>query len=310
MSLRSTALLASVLALGLLFVSAAAAAVLRDRTPPTTPTNLRITATTATSISLAWNASTDNSNNWWYCVQRGTAGCFRVDRPTTTWTMGGLLPNQTHTFRVYAVDIAGNRSGNSNTVSYTTPPDTTPPSPPPNLTLASVFPTRISVSWTAARDNLTQVWYTLFVNGSPYYWDVIGLRSATLLHLTPSTTYTFRVTARDGNGNSVQSNTLSVTTPVVTDTVPPTAPTNLRFSPETQAPEAWLDWTQSTDNSDPQSLILYDVYLNGVHNEDGVIGWDETVTYCRAPGPTEIVLRAVDTSGNVSAPSNALHFDC
>ena len=43
---------------------------------------------------------------------------------------------------------------------------------------------------------------------------------------------------------------------------------------------------------------------------DGVLGDDETVTYCRAPGPTEIVLKAVDTSGNVSAPSNALHFDC
>ena len=41
----------------LLNVTPASAA--RDRTPPTTPTALRVTATTPTSISLSWNASFD-----------------------------------------------------------------------------------------------------------------------------------------------------------------------------------------------------------------------------------------------------------
>ncbi len=67
---------------------------------------------------------------------------------------------------------------------------------------------------------------------------------------------------------------------------------------------------QSTDDTDPQSLILYDDFSNGVRNDDGVIGYGSTITYCRAAGPTQIVLRAVDTSGNVSAPSNAITFDC
>jgi len=107
-----------------------------------------------------------------------------------------------------------------------------------------------------------------------------------------------------------ESNTLSVTTPPKTDNNPPSAPTNLRLSSETSAEEAWLDWDQSTDDTDPQNQILYDVYLNGVRNDDGVIGYGSTITYCRAPGPTEIVLRAVDTSGNVSAPSNAIIFNC
>ena len=101
-----------------------------------------------------------------------------------------------------------------------------------------------------------------------------------------------------------------MTTPAVTDTQPPTAPTNLSLSSESAAPEAWLDWNQSTDNADPQSQILYEVYLNGVRNDDGVIGYGSTITYCRVEGPTEIVLRAVDTSGNVSAPSNAIMFSC
>jgi chitodextrinase len=306
MSLRSTALIASVLALGLLFVSAAAAG---RGGAPTTPTNLRITATTPTSISLAWNASTSHAQSWWYCVQRPPAGCFRVNPPQTTFTLGQLAANQTHSFAVYAIDSRGNRSANSNVVSYTTPPDTTPPSPPPNLSVTSVYPTRISVAWTASTDNLTQVYYTLLVNGGPYVADQIGYRSATVLDLSPETTYEFRVTARDGYGNSTQSNVLSVTTPAVTDTVPPTVPTNLRLSSETAPPEIWLDWDQSTDDTDPQSQIMYDVFING-QLDHAAIGYGETVTYCVAEGPNTIVLRAVDTSGNVSAPSNEVLVNC
>jgi hypothetical protein len=52
------------------------------------------------------------------------------------------------------------------------------------------------------------------------------------------------------------------------------------------------------------------VYENGVFFEDGIVGAGRTITYCREPGPTEVTLTAVDTSGNESAPSNALHIDC
>ena len=41
----------------------------------------RITATGPNSISLAWDASSGGSGNWWYCVQREGQGCFRVDPP-------------------------------------------------------------------------------------------------------------------------------------------------------------------------------------------------------------------------------------
>lgn len=314
MSVRSTALAASVLALALVFISAAPAKrppppPPGDRTPPTTPMNLRITATGPNNISLAWDASTDNSGNFWYIVQ-GCGGSIRVNPPQTTFTNTRLAPDRTYSCFVYALDAAGNRSGNSNTVSYTTPPDMTPPSPPPTLTATSVYPTRISVAWTASVDNVSQVWYSLFLDGSLYFGDQIGSRAATVLYLSPSTTYVFRVTARDAYGNVAESNTLSVTTPAVTDTVPPTAPSNLTLSSESAPPEAWLDWDQSTDDTDPQSQILYEVYLNGVRNDDGIIGYGETVTYCRAEGPTTIVLKAVDTSGNVSGPSNEIVFNC
>ena len=307
MFVRSIAVVASVLA----FVLVSAAPAVAAGKGPSAPTNLRITASSDTSISLAWDpAKAGSTSNWWYCVQKEGQGCFRVDPPKTTFTMTGLLPNRTTTWTVVAIDRNGNRSAPSNAVTHTTPPDTTAPSPAPVLSLTSVFPTRISVAWTASKDNLSQVWYSLFVNGSPTIVDAIGLRGYPLLYLTPSTTYSFRVTARDAYGNTVESNVLSVTTPPVTDFTPPTAPTNLRLGFQSDPPEAWLNWDPSIDDTDPQSQILYEVYLNGVLTNDGVVGGLETVAFCRAPGSTEIVLRAVDTSGNRSGPSNPIQFPC
>jgi chitinase len=311
MLVRNAARATCLFVLALVFTAAAPAAS-RDRTPPTAPTNLRITASSDTSITLAWNKASDNSSNWWYCVQKSGLGCFRVDPPKTTFTMTRLMPDTTTHWSVVAIDAAGNRSKSSNVVTYTTPPDTTPPSPPPVLSATSVVPTRIQLSWTGSTDNTSQVWYTLFKDGIEAGTDILGFRTNMFIHLTPSTTYTFHVTARDRSGNTTTSNVLTVTTPPKRDDVAPSPPGNLRLSSESQAPEAWLEWDQSTDDTDPQSQILYEIFVNGQFAfESWVIGWDSTIAYCRVDGAVNtIVARAVDTSGNVSAPSNEIHFPC
>jgi chitodextrinase len=309
MSIRKIPLAAVMLVFAAAVVVSAASAA-RGPNRSSAPSNLRITATTDTSISLAWDASGGGSGNWWYCVQRDSAGCIRVNPPQTTLTITRLLPDTTFNYSVYAIDAQGHRSANSNTVTYRTPPDTTPPSPTPQLTVTSVKPTRFSVTWTASTDNVSQVYYTLFVDGAPQFEGAIGARSFVILDRTPERTYLVKVRAADAFGNFVESNTVAVTTPAVTDTLPPTAPTNLTLSPESGAPEIWLDWTQSTDNADAQSDILYDVYFNGTFVEHGVLGGGSTITYCRDTGPTTVTLKAVDSSGNVSAPSNELLFDC
>ncbi|HVK21261.1 MAG TPA: fibronectin type III domain-containing protein [Actinokineospora sp.] len=306
--MRALAVLAAVVLA--LFVPVAQAGAAPSRTSPTAPTNLRVTALTDTSVSLAWDAASSKQSNWWYCVQRDFSGCVRVDPPTTTHTRPLMIPATTYRFSVYAVDVNGNRSANSNSVTVTTPADTTPPSPVPVLGLVAVYPTRISLSWTSSKDNISQVWYSLIMDGTPLTVDQIGVGSSTLVDVAPATTHTFQVTARDASGNTVRSNVLTVTTPPVTDTVAPTAPTNLTLSPESGAPEIWLDWTTSTDNADSPNQIMYDVYQNGVFAEHGIIGAGETVVYCVASGPTVVDVRAVDTSGNVSGPSNAITVDC
>jgi fibronectin type III domain protein len=309
----SRPLVFAVLALALSLVLASAAPAKRPPPPPDggggagAPTNLRITSSTDTSISLAWDVAKSGSSSWWYCVVRNGEGCLRVDPPATTLSLSRLWPGRTTTYTVVTFDLNGHRSAPSNSVTHTTPPDTTPPSPAPVVTVQAVYPTRIVVSWTQAVDALTQTTHTLFVDGAPVF---NAYAPWTELYLEPSSTHTFKVTAHDYFGNTVESEVVTATTPPKTDNVAPTAPTNLQFSFQTASPELWLTWSPSTDNTDSQGLILYETYLNGVLVPDGNIGGTNTIAYCRDIGPTTVVLRAVDTSGNRSGPSNTLNFDC
>jgi hypothetical protein len=161
----------------------------------------------------------------------------------------------------------------------------------------------------ASVDNVSQVYYTLFVDGSEYFGGQLGVRERTVLDLWPSTTHSFKITASDAYGNSIDSNLPSVTTPAATDTEPPTVPMNLRLSPESSPLEIWLDWDQSTDNVDAQAQILYDVYINGALDHVA-LGRGDTITYCRGEGPNVIAIRAVDSTGNASALSNQITFGC
>lgn len=98
-----------------------------DTTPPTAPTNLRVTGTTSSSVSLAWNASTDNVGVTGYNVYNG--GSLATSVTGLTATVSGLAPSTTYTFTVRARDAANNLSTPSNQVSATT--QSGPPPPPP-----------------------------------------------------------------------------------------------------------------------------------------------------------------------------------
>src|SRR5580693_6004094 len=110
-----------------------------DTTPPTAPANLTATAALATSISLAWTASTDNVGVVEYKMERcsgaACANFAQIATPTgTSFNDTGLAASTSYSYRVRADDAAGNNSAYSNTVTATTPtaPDTTPPTAPAN----------------------------------------------------------------------------------------------------------------------------------------------------------------------------------
>ncbi|MEO3804937.1 glycosyl hydrolase family 18 protein [Nonomuraea sp. B1E8] len=89
-----------------------------DTSAPSVPGNLRSTGVTDRSVSLAWNASTDNVGVTGYEVYRG--GTLVATVTGTTHTDTGLSPETRYSYTVRARDAAGNRSAASGAVNATT----------------------------------------------------------------------------------------------------------------------------------------------------------------------------------------------
>jgi fibronectin type 3 domain-containing protein len=307
---RRAAGAALALALALVVVGSVAAAA-RDRTPPTTPTNLRVTSLGHTSVTLAWDPSTDNSGTFSYSVNKDGQS-FTVPQTRTSYTIDWLSPGQTYTFYVTAVDRALNQSGRSNTVTVTTPRDTTPPTAP-QLSGTVRGPSQVSLTWTQSTDDFSFVGYRIFANGVPVTEHVnwYGETSVVLRHLTPATFYTFTVQAHDFSGNTATSNAVTLTTEPTNDVTPPTTPTNVRIVDSNGACEFWVGWTQSTDDTDPQYAIEYEIYVNGVLSPLAVgAGIDRDFVYGTASGENTFTVKAVDRAGNTSEASNAVTDVC
>jgi len=279
-----------------------------DNIKPTAPGNFRVTGVTPFSVSLAWSPSKDNSGKFsyrlWSSAGLTGAGITRFLPKTTTsytWTLL-IYPGTSYTFRLYAVDEAGNKSPEV-TVTVTTPPDTIAPSTAPVITVEHVNSTYVKMRWTAAVDNGPYLFYDVWINGQ-FFASTGTERSVTIDQLTPETTYTFAVQARDyANNLSPFSAPVTLTTaaPNSVDTTPPTRPENFTFLDQ-GCGEVLLFWTQSTDDFDDQSEIRYDIYVQGMFDHS-VVGTGSTVSFTGSSWLTVIDIVAVDTSGNQSGPA-------
>ncbi|MFF8844878.1 PQQ-dependent sugar dehydrogenase [Streptomyces sp. NPDC015127] len=89
-----------------------------DTEAPSTPGGLRSTGRTATSVDLAWNASTDNVKVTGYEIFRDGAASGTADG--TTATVAGLKPGTAYRFKARAVDLKGNRSAFGPEITVTT----------------------------------------------------------------------------------------------------------------------------------------------------------------------------------------------
>jgi fibronectin type 3 domain-containing protein len=307
---RRAAGAALALVLALVVVGSVAAATRRDRTPPTTPTNLRVTSVSHKSVTLAWDPSTDRSSFSYSVNVNGLS--WTVPQTQTTFTVNSLSAGQTYTFYVTAVDTALNTSGRSNTVTATTLADTTPPTTPA-LSGAVKGPSQVMLSWTRSTDDLAWfVGYRIFANGALVTEHVnwYAETRVVLRHLTPATSYTFTVQAHDFSGNASTSNAVTLTTEATSDVTPPSVPTNVRIVESNGGCEFWVGWTQSTDDTDPQYAIEYEIYVNGVLSPLAVGGGiDRDFVYGTASENT-FTVKAVDRAGNTSEASNAATDVC
>ncbi len=89
-----------------------------DTQAPSQPTNLSVTGSTSSTVSLSWTASTDNVGVSAYEIY--VNGNYTTTATSTTTVVNGLTPSTTYSFYIIARDAAGNLSTQSNSVNGTT----------------------------------------------------------------------------------------------------------------------------------------------------------------------------------------------
>ena len=153
-----------------------------------------------------------------YDVSRDGTKVGSVLQPASgdpTFSDSGLTASTTYSYVVTAFDAAGNHTDSpAGSVATAAPPaDTTPPSKP----VVSVTPTTttVALSWPRATDDVAVTRYDIS-RGSTLVGSVpqpsSGNVTFTETGLTPSTAYSYVVTAFDAAGNSTPSDAVPVTT--------------------------------------------------------------------------------------------------
>jgi hypothetical protein len=186
-----------------------------DKTAPTMPGTPTGVSTTTTSIDLTWGASTDAvSQVINYHVYRDggpdpVATVASASTGSVSYVDVGLAPSSTHTYRVSAVDEAGNESakgGTSGSISVMAP-DLNPPTIPGTPAGVSTGKTSIDVTWTSSTDNGgASITYRIYRdgNGTPV-GSITSASTTTVTYedsgLDMASSHTYQVDAVDESGN-------------------------------------------------------------------------------------------------------------
>ncbi len=115
-----------------------------------------------------------------------------------SYTDNNLLPKTKYYYRVRAVNNTGAAPGSAE-ADGTTDSDNVPPTAPTNLLVTGTTGSSVSLSWTAATDDVEVTKYDVYVNGVKSY--VTNGTSYSVYNLTNGETYYFTVRARDAANN-------------------------------------------------------------------------------------------------------------
>jgi chitodextrinase len=289
-----------------------------DTQRPTTPSTLTATNIGMTSFTLGWTASTDNVGVTGYEVYRNNVRITTVAGNTTTYNATNLVAGTAYSYYVIALDLAGNKSNGSPTLSVTTASDTSiqPPSAPSDVQAVDASTTSITIEWFAPASQPNGLsGYVVLYNGEELPVGAATTQT-TISGLTPSTMYQITIVAVSSTGiRSDESAPLNASTDQDVDTTAPTRPTNLVAS-QVSDRSASLTWTASTDNV---GVYSYTIYMNGEQidnieafstGEGGEPAYPSSLTYVApflTPETTySFYVRAEDAAGNVSSGSDIL----
>ncbi|MFC4613981.1 glycoside hydrolase family 9 protein [Cellulomonas algicola] len=186
--------------------------------------------------------------------------------------------------------------------------DTTPPTVPGTPDASAVTDTSVTLTWTASGDPESGIAGYDVIRVAGDALQIVATTtttSATVTGLTPSTSYTFVVRARNNARLSSDSSPVTVRTTGSTTDLPPSTPGLPVASAITQT-GATLTWSASTDD---KGVTGYDV----LRAQDGTVVATSSTPSVTLTGLTPgtdhvLTVRAKDTAGQLSALSPSVTF--
>ncbi|CAH1230650.1 hypothetical protein PAECIP111891_06710 [Paenibacillus allorhizoplanae] len=267
-----------------------------DTTPPANVTNLTTANITQSGLTLNWTASVSGDVAS-YDVYNGST--FLANVTGSTYNVNGLSASTAYTFWVKAKDASGNSATGTSVGATTSAPaaDTTSPSNVTGLTTSSLTQMGVTLTWSAATDNVAVTGYEIY-NGATLVTTVSAL-TYNVTGLTSSTQYTFTVKARDAAGNVASGASTTFTTSAVADTTSPVVSISPAAGTYTSAQSVTLT---ATDNSGGAVVIYYTI--------DGSTPTQSSAVFSVAlsvPATATIKYFGKDPSGNVSTVQTAVY---
>ena len=266
-----------------------------DTTPPSAPSNVTASASSANQVSLNWTAATDNVGVKNYNIYRGSNGATPTLLTTTTtnattFADTTVTASTPYTYQIYAQDAAGNIGPASNTATVTTPPstDTTPPTVPTGVAIEQVFSNELDIGWTGSTDTGTGVsGYKIYRQGPTDSTFVLlatqpgtgaGHNSYVDTTVKPSSTYMYYVTAYDGANNESAPS-------LVAKGVTPAGPTSATFT-FTASGDATIQQANPTATGGSTSPLIVD----NSPVEDAMLKFNVATTNCQSLTSAKLTL--------------------
>jgi chitodextrinase len=242
---------------------------------------------TTDAYAIGWSYSKNKGNACGGApVPSADAQVYHFLRVTVTGSTVTVAPtdSQGHTFDVRTYDFGA---------------DTVAPSAPGALAFTrSSSGSKVTLSWSAAGDNVGVSGYDLYRNGAYLATTTSTASSYADTTVAAKQGYTYQVYARDLAGNATAA---SITVPGKggNDTTPPTAPTGLAAT-STNPTTASLSWNASTDDNGVAGYaILRDGAPVATVNAPAV-AWQDTGLTPGTAYTYQVV--ASDAAGNASPP--------
>jgi predicted esterase len=183
---------------------------------------------------------------------------------------------------------------------------------PSNLSGTSASASEVSLTWTDASANEIgfEIWRRRQNGNGALPWELAGLTGPNIktyndTALAPLSSYQYKIRAVGIAGRSDYFPAAAneyVTVQTVVDTERPTAPTDLKVVVK-GVQTLQLTWMPSRDNS---RIRQYYLYLNGDSIATGTADTAYRVTNARLNQLLDVRVKAVDLSGNMSAPSKTV----